>query len=135
MKEFIYWPEYLHQTAPQLLGVLSSAEPFQWVGLPDVVAQVVAGESVQLRHASASEIKRAESMIALWDIGVKLSEHLETLLDQHGTDAVIEAKLSLQDAVLSLPGQLGQFNDPAVMVDVASRGAHLSEPSPKAVGN
>ena len=121
MKEFIYWPEQLNKAAPQLFGVLSSATPFQWVGLVDVAACVMAGDHVQIRQASASEVKRAESMIALWDIGAKLGEHLENLLDQHGPEAVIEAKIGLQEAFLSQPSEPGTFNDPGLVVDVGSR--------------
>ena len=119
MKEFIYWPEQLNQAAPQLFGVLSSAAPFQWVGLVDVAGCVTAGEQVLIRPASAAEVKRAESLIALWDIGARLGQHIENLLDQHGQEAVIEAKLGLHDAFVSQPSQPGQFNDPAILVDVA----------------
>lgn len=128
MKEFIYWPEQLHNTAPQLFGLLSSASPFQWVAMQDIAGCVVNGEAVQIRPASANEIKRAQSILAMCEIGAKLGEHIENLFGQHGDEAVAEAKLGMYDAIISLPGNPGQFNDPAVIVDVASREGGTSSP-------
>lgn len=79
----VYFPEALADSLPSgALSYFYTAPDNLSASIVDIVQAIRRGEVVTIRPATASELKRMESFIALYGIGQQLGEKLGTLLDQ-----------------------------------------------------
>lgn len=85
--DLVFFPEKLNERAPNMIGCLALASGEGWAGLPDLVAALRNGESVNIRQASATELQRAEKLVVLYEIGMQLAQQTCDLLDDRPEDA------------------------------------------------
>jgi hypothetical protein len=79
--QVVYFPREDHEPAPADLGSLYNEATSSWVTINDVAAAIRRRENVSVRPATASELKRAEALSALFQIGLMLQQKIGTLLD------------------------------------------------------
>jgi hypothetical protein len=91
--QVVYFSQELQARAPAVLGCLYDEATKNWVTLFDVAAAIERRETVAIRPATESEMKRAEAIAALFDIGVMLGQKVEALLDQD-TPEVVKGKIT-----------------------------------------
>lgn len=80
--DFVFFPDHLATRSPGYIGNLCIAPSGQRATLTDVTDALQRRDSVSIRQASEAELKRAEALASLFEIGVLLGQKLETLLDQ-----------------------------------------------------
>jgi hypothetical protein len=78
----VYFPEQLNARAPALMGCLCAVPENRWLNLGDVAHALRNGEAVNIRQASPTELKRAEGLTALYEVGMIVGEKVKALLDQ-----------------------------------------------------
>ena len=107
--QLVYFPEELHQAAPAILGHFCVEPTGDWLTLAEVILVIQAGHTVTVRHATESEVKRAEAFVALYQVGQQLAVKLNAVLDFHPPEKAAEAKAAFEDALsvdAHLPGIL-----------------------------
>ena len=92
-----YFPEEFHQAAPTILGHFCQEPNGDWLTLVEVVETIQAGHTVTIRHATESEMKRAEAFVALYQVGQELAAKLGAVLDLHPPEKVDAAKAATCD--------------------------------------
>lgn len=95
--QLAYFPEEFHQAAPTIIGHFCAQPNGEWLTLVDVVQTIQAGHTVTIRHASESEMARAEAFVALYQVGQELAAKLDVLLDMHPPEKVDAAKAATCD--------------------------------------
>jgi hypothetical protein len=95
--QVVYFGQELHRRAPEVIGCLCLEPDVQWVSLLEVVAAMESGETVTIRPASDSEMKRAESLVQLCEIGEQLGAKIGQLLDGKPKEA-LAAITAIRDA-------------------------------------
>lgn len=116
--QVVFFPENLCARAPDILSCLYSWPDNQKTSIPEVIEAIRRNELIMIRPASESELKRAEAMIALFDIGVMIGQKVQVLLDQfpervNGKLTAIRDALESVDEPVSLldRGGLPNFAD------------------------
>lgn len=99
----VYFSEELANRAPGHIYPLCEEPSGAWVSLVDVVEAIRRREPVTIRPATEGEMRRAEAATALYEIGLLLSEKLNTLLDQQSPKVFAGAMTALRDAMESEP--------------------------------
>lgn len=94
----IYFGTELHQRAPEMMGVFCSDPEGKWLTVPEFLAAIERFEPVDTRPASASEMKRAEAMVTLYEICVQLGYNLGALLDKDEPEVAVGVKTQIRDA-------------------------------------
>lgn len=97
----VFFNEELHARAPTSVGTIL-ADDGRWIGLAEVADAMRAGEVVTIRPASACELRRAEAIVEVVEIGAKLAGHLQILYQNKGQDAVDDAICNLHQAVTAV---------------------------------
>lgn len=92
MVELVYFGEELCERAPGVVGCLYHGTTKSWVSTMEVLETIRLKMAVQIRPASESEMKRAEALAAMYEIGQQIGEKIEQLLDQEGPEAAQEVK-------------------------------------------
>lgn len=108
MVELVYFGEELCQRAPGIVGSLYHGSSKQWVSALEAVEAVKAKFPIVIRPATESEMRRAEALVAMHDIGRQIGEKLNQLLDQETPEEVQKAKDVLRThlAAIDTPPQL-----------------------------
>ena len=88
-----YFDQSISTRAPDLIGMWCTDPGAEWITGADIMAALERGESVEIRPASDAERERAESMIVLLGIGLKLAAAMGNLLDS--TAAVSDTSLGI----------------------------------------
>lgn len=99
---FVYFGQDLNRRAPDLFGHICNDPMTQWVGLLDISAALQSGHSVSIRHATESELKRAEALIALRNVGEEMARSIHQLLDEHPAAVATAAMTRIRDAIESV---------------------------------
>lgn len=99
--EAVYFGFEFQKKAPEVFGHMCRAPSGEWVTLGDVAAAIESGETVTVRPASKSEMRRAEDFIALIEVGKQLGAKLGSLLDQYAPKEATGAVTEIRDAVES----------------------------------
>ncbi len=97
----VYFPEEFHQAAPAILNYFCQEPNGEWMDLVDVVKVIQTGEQITIRHATETEMKRAESFVALYQVGQELAARLDAVLDMHPPAQAEAAKAAAVDALSS----------------------------------
>lgn len=100
--QVIFFSQELAARAPAAVGCLFDEGTKNWVTLFDIAAAIERRENVTIRPASESEMKRAEAVAALFDIGVMLGEKVAALLDQDTPEVVRQKITAIRDAMESV---------------------------------
>lgn len=79
--KIVYFNPNLSARAPDLLGVFCAEPSGQWLSPGDIGAALEAGDDVEIRQASYAEIERAEGIVILYGIEMKLARQIGALLD------------------------------------------------------
>jgi hypothetical protein len=103
--QIVHFPEQLGARAPNVMGCLLTAEG-QWVSLFHVADALRSGEAVTIRHATESELKRAESIVALYEVGFMVGTKIRTLLDQEAKDLVTSDGAAVNEQLGSITSRL-----------------------------
>lgn len=111
----VFFPEELHERAPQIFGHFCEEPGGEWLTLVDLVQAMKRGETVTVRAASESELKRADAYVALFEIGQMLGEKLSTLLDQDPPEDAAARITAFREAMEE--SDLGA--SPVTLLDVA----------------
>lgn len=93
----VYFGQELNKRAQEVIGCLCLEPNVEWVNLLDVVAAMDRGETVTIRPASVGEMKRAESLVSLCEIGEQLGAKIGELLDGKPEEA-LAAVTAIRDA-------------------------------------
>ena len=93
----VYFGQELNKRAPDIVGCLYLDSGAQWVTLVDVVAAMDRGETISIRPASDAEMKRAEGVVALYEIGQQISAKIGQILDGKPKEA-LAAITAIRDA-------------------------------------
>jgi hypothetical protein len=99
----VFFPEELNARAPHAVGILAEEPSAKWLTLVDVIEAMRRGETIAMRPATQSEIKRAEAYIAMFEIGAMLAEKMHTLLDQEPLETAT-AKVAAMGQLLGSGG-------------------------------
>lgn len=102
--QFVYFPDGITQRAPSVVSSLYVAPNAVPATIIDVANAIQRGEVVNVRPASASELKRGEAAVALFEIGMLLGEKVSDLLDQETPEVVTGQLTALRDAMESSGG-------------------------------
>lgn len=94
----IYFGTELHRRAPEVMGVFCSDPEGQWLTVPEFLQAIERGECVDTRPASPTEMKRAEAMVALYEICVQLGYNLGALLDKDEPEVAVGVTTQIRDA-------------------------------------
>ncbi|MFC0131398.1 hypothetical protein CR105_03050 [Massilia eurypsychrophila] len=100
--QVVYFSQELQARAPGVLGCLFNEDTKGWVSLIDVAAAIERRENVTVRPATETEMKRAEAVAALFDIGVQLGQKVEALLDQETPEVVRGTITAIREAMESV---------------------------------
>jgi hypothetical protein len=100
--KYVFFGEDLNRRAPEIFGHTCTDPGMEWVGLVDIGAALLAGNSVSIRHASEAELQRAEALIALRNVGEEMALRIAQLLDHQGSAVVTGALTSVRDALESV---------------------------------
>lgn len=79
--KIVYFNPNLSARAPDILGVFCAEPSGQWLSPGDIGDALEAGEDVEIRQASYAEIERAEGIVILYGIEMKLARQVGALLD------------------------------------------------------
>lgn len=93
----VYFGQELNKRAPDIVGCLYLDPAAKWVTLFDLVAAMDRGETITIRPASQSEMKRAECLVALYEISWQLGAKIGELLDGKPKEA-LAAVTAIRDA-------------------------------------
>lgn len=102
----VYFGFSFQEKAPEIFGHMCLSPSGEWVTLRDIAQAIEDGETVTVRPASASELKRAEEYVALIEVGKQLGEKIGSLLDQfdcdpkEATGAVTEIRDAVESSLL-----------------------------------
>jgi len=110
----VFFPEELNERAPLAMGVLA-APAGGWANVCDIFALLREGEPISIRQASDSEIKRAEQLVAIYEIGKELAARHTALLDAEPVEVQQACLTAMRDALEGIPNHGLQI--PAVLLD------------------
>lgn len=100
--QVVYFSQELQMRAPAALGCLYHEATHSWVTLLDVENAIKRREEVTVRPATASELKRAEAVVAMFHIGLALHEKIGALLDQDAPEVVRGKITAIREAMESV---------------------------------
>lgn len=86
--EFVFFGEELPNRAPDVVGHVFDVEGNQWASMLDVVVALLSGKNVSIRQATESELKRAEALILVQELGYGIAWCVGQLMEQDGPEAV-----------------------------------------------
>lgn len=112
MVELVYFGEELCERAPGAIGCLYHDAGKEWVPGMQVFELIRLNMPLTIRPATESEMKRAEALAALYEIGKQIGDKIEHILDQESPEVISEAKQKLAQ-------QFFAGNTPAVLLDKA----------------
>lgn len=87
----VYFGQEFHQRAPDAIGCLCVEPSTEWVSLLDICAAMARGEVVTIRPASEGEMKRAEMLVSIHEIGMQMGMKITELLDGKPKEAMAAA--------------------------------------------
>ena len=99
--QIVYFPESATASHPMISTLYhwESGATMELVDLITAMTQLAPGESLTVRAASPSELKRADAMVALSAIFDNLAEKAGDLLDQCPPQHVTGVLTSIRDAI------------------------------------
>jgi len=112
--QLAYFPEEFHQAAPAILGHFCAEPNGEWLTLADVVQTIQSGRKITIRHATETEMARAEAFVALYQVGQELAKKLDAVLDLHPPEKLEAARAATCDilsAELPFPAILDATED------------------------
>jgi hypothetical protein len=86
--EFVFFGEDLPNRAPDVIGHVYDVEGNQWASMFDVILALMEGKKVSIRQATETELKRAEALIVVQELGYNIALCVHQLMEQDGPDAV-----------------------------------------------
>jgi hypothetical protein len=95
----VYFSQELQLRAPAALGCLYHEATHTWVTLLDLENAIKRREEVTVRPATATELKRAEAVAAMFNIGLALREKIGALLDQDAPEVARGKLTAIRDAM------------------------------------
>jgi hypothetical protein len=98
----VFFPKTYSECAPNLMGHLLVEHSNKWITFVDVLELLQAGEAVEIRQASAAELKRAHMLVELDEASQMLGEKLRELLDQVSPEEADRKILALADALSAI---------------------------------
>lgn len=98
--QFVHFPDSLVESAPAgTLSSLYTSPDNVPAKLLDLIHAITRGETVTVRPATASELKRAEAIIALVQIGSMIGEKFGVLLDQEPENVLHGQLTAMREAM------------------------------------
>lgn len=86
--QVVYFDEELVEQAPDVLGLFYVEPSGVATDLRQILEAIRNHEIVEIRPASKSELKRAEAMIALYELGAQVGAKIGQLLDGRPGEAL-----------------------------------------------
>ncbi|WP_425254233.1 hypothetical protein ACPJXG_10890 [Janthinobacterium sp. NFX145] len=83
--KIVYFNPELSARAPDLLGAFCLEPTGQWLTPQDIDNALAAGENVEIRQATETELERAAAVVVLYEIELQLANQVSGLLDQRPT--------------------------------------------------
>jgi len=83
----------------------------QHLAMDELDAAIRRGETVTIRPASSSEMKRAEALVTLVEIGRMIGAKVEALLDQKPREDVTATVTTIRDAIESVGASQNELLD------------------------
>lgn len=104
--QVVYFGQELNRRAPEVIGCMCLEPDVKWVSLLDVVAAMERREPVTIRPASDAEMKRAESVVALYEIGQQLGAKISEILDDKPNEAIAAVTTILDAAETTMSAEI-----------------------------
>lgn len=106
--QLVFFGSELNQRAPEVVGVFYEPTLPMWVSLQEALGVLMAGHSVSIRPATETEMKRAERLIVLHEVGFQMAkathEALEDTCEPEEVKAALTAlRSALEEASDSMP--------------------------------
>lgn len=115
MDEIVYFGDELQKRAPGAVGQLYFGGTPEWITADDVIEAVKRKIPVCIRPATESEMKRAEALAALYEIGQQIGQRVGQLLDQETPEDIQKAKARMAQTLFAA-------NTPANLLDKVQAG-------------
>lgn len=141
MLKAVYFDDALCDQLPQpyRLSYFYAYPDNRGITLPEIIDSIQSGVEVNIRHATASELKRAEMYNASFEIGKALFASQAGLLDQEPPEVVTGRANQLREALGTLdrpveildrePGTAAPFPDAPPLPDYTNERKNHDEPT------
>jgi len=105
MQAVYFWKE-LHERAPHVVGCLCAAPKEEWISLAEIAEAMDRGESISIRPATPSELKRAADLIACSEAGDEMGTKMDVLFERSPQEEVGTARELVSAIFSSIPFSL-----------------------------